>query len=269
MNGIISSAIHSTDNINKSAHYHDCHQIIYIKSGLIEITIDGEKYTATDSSLIIISHFEEHSIKQLSEGYDRYTLQIDPNSSEIFREEGKFIKHVMVRRPNSFNNIIDMKQYESDLDYLFGQICKECHNQYPLCQEIANLLFKQIILLVLRKDAFLRWFVQKDDLTIVEKICEDFEKNYNRSYSLKSLAEQFYISESHLSHIFKKNMGISIMNYLLSCRLTATKNLLSKSNLPISEIAEKCGFSDLSDFSRTFKKKVGLTPREFRNTFKH
>jgi two-component system response regulator YesN len=48
------------------------------------------------------------------------------------------------------------------------------------------------------------------------------------------------------------------------CRLSAAKNLLSSTDKGIKEIIDLCGFSDESNFSRTFREKVGMTPTEFR-----
>ncbi|MBQ8793661.1 MAG: helix-turn-helix transcriptional regulator, partial [Clostridia bacterium] len=62
---------------------------------------------------------------------------------------------------------------------------------------------------------------------------------------------------------------ISVMDYLLSCRIAAAKNMLAKTDKSISEIVESCGFSDNSNFNRTFKKLNNMSPSEFRTKFKN
>ena len=83
---------------------------------------------------------------------------------------------------------------------------------------------------------------------------------------IKELAKKYNLSISSLSHQFKKITGMSVMNYLLSCRIAGAKNLLAKTDLSIGEITELCGFSDNSNFSRTFKKLNGISPTRFRNS---
>ena len=86
--------------------------------------------------------------------------------------------------------------------------------------------------------------------------------------SLSEISEQYHISSSHLSHIFKEITGYSTIDYLISCRLSAAKRLLSSTDINIKEIIYQCGFSDESNFSRMFKEKVGITPSEFRKRYK-
>ena len=73
-----------------------------------------------------------------------------------------------------------------------------------------------------------------------------------------------YLSPSHMSHLFKKITGRSVMGYLLDCRMAKAKQLLTHTDDTIAEIVEKIGFADSSNFSRTFKAVTGKTPRDFR-----
>ena len=93
-----------------------------------------------------------------------------------------------------------------------------------------------------------------------------FEKNYFEQFLLADLAEEYHISASHLSHVFKSITGYAPIEYLMVCRLSAAKSMLSTTDKSIKEIIDLCGFSDESNFSRTFREKVGMTPTEFRKS---
>ena len=99
---------------------------------------------------------------------------------------------------------------------------------------------------------------------IVREIQGRFEQEYAEHFTLSALASQYHISTSHLSHIFKGVTGYAPIEYLMICRLSAAKRLLSSTDKSIKEIVDLCGFSDESNFSRTFKEKVGMPPSEFR-----
>jgi AraC-like DNA-binding protein len=86
-------------------------------------------------------------------------------------------------------------------------------------------------------------------------------------FSLASLSEEYGMSVSHLSHLFKRITGNSVMGYLLSCRLAGAKKYLAETPMEIGHIVEKCGFTDASNFSRTFRRQTGLTPSQFRMQF--
>ena len=73
------------------------------------------------------------------------------------------------------------------------------------------------------------------------------------------------ISRFHFSRAFRQTTGSAPYAYLLGRRITAAKLLLIRSERPLVEIAEQCGFASLSQFSRMFKRETGICPSSFRN----
>jgi len=78
------------------------------------------------------------------------------------------------------------------------------------------------------------------------------------------LAEEYHISPSYLSHLFKRVTGYTIMEYLTMCRLSMARKLLCETELSITEIVYATGFSDCSNFSRLFKREIGCSPMEYK-----
>lgn len=78
------------------------------------------------------------------------------------------------------------------------------------------------------------------------------------------IASSLNISNSYLSQIFKKEIGTSIIKYIINYRVEKAKELLSSSDELIYNIAEKVGFCDEKHFSKTFKKITGLTPMQYK-----
>ena len=88
---------------------------------------------------------------------------------------------------------------------------------------------------------------------------------YNSELSLSYLAQTCSVSENHLSAIFKKETGMTVTDCINETRIRQSIILLNATQLSISEIASRCGFSDANYFARMFKKRQGKTPREYRN----
>ena len=94
---------------------------------------------------------------------------------------------------------------------------------------------------------------------------EMIEKNYSSDLRVSQLAKAACTSESNLYTLFKKHFGISPIAYLNRYRLSVASQLLSETDLSVSEIGEQVGINDPLYFSRIFKKSYCVSPRSYRN----
>lgn len=99
---------------------------------------------------------------------------------------------------------------------------------------------------------------------IVLKLKKYIDTHLDRELSRKELADQVYLSESYVSHIWCEQTGGSLTDYVTNCKVQKAKQLLSSSELPVSIIAMRVGYANFSYFSKVFKKATGLSPMEFR-----
>lgn len=84
--------------------------------------------------------------------------------------------------------------------------------------------------------------------------------------TLNVLAEQLNVNASYLSMLFKKEVGVTLTDYVNKHRIKHAGRLLLCTNLPIKSIAQKCGISDIYYFTRLFKRIMGTTPKAFRQS---
>ncbi len=82
-------------------------------------------------------------------------------------------------------------------------------------------------------------------------------------FGIGQLAAQLGLSEGHLSHLFKKETGLTVGGFLTRCRMQKAMALLREGKLKVYEIAEAAGYRDIAYFSGTFKKIVGMSPTEY------
>jgi len=90
--------------------------------------------------------------------------------------------------------------------------------------------------------------------------------NYRNELSLANIASELFIHPNYLSKLFKDIEHITLTQYITNLRIEHAKELLSQSHLKIYEIAESCGYSSAAHFNRTFKREIGLAPKEYQLT---
>lgn len=83
--------------------------------------------------------------------------------------------------------------------------------------------------------------------------------------TLAKAAERLHVNASYLSGHFKKETGMGFAEFINHQKIEKSKELLEKTNLRLLEIADQCGFEDQSYFTKVFSKRVGMSPREYRN----
>ncbi|TRZ41964.1 helix-turn-helix domain-containing protein [Robertkochia solimangrovi] len=83
--------------------------------------------------------------------------------------------------------------------------------------------------------------------------------------SLNFLAQKFNLTKNRLGFFFKNEMGITVKQYVLNCRMEAVEKKISQSQQSLSEIANEFGFTDESHFNKSFRKQFGINPSEYRN----
>lgn len=94
-------------------------------------------------------------------------------------------------------------------------------------------------------------------------------QNFQKPITLAEVAKLNSMTEASFSRFFKTRTGISFMDNLLEIRLGNASRMLIDTTQSVSEIAYECGFNNISNFNRLFKKKKGCTPKEFRENYSY
>ena len=93
------------------------------------------------------------------------------------------------------------------------------------------------------------------------------DHNYDQAISVEDIARSAYLSKTYASNVFKKQTSVSIKNYLTSRRMIRAFDLLIRTSMSISSIAQKVGYSDMRSFYKTFSSYYGMKCTEVRNKY--
>ena len=154
-------------------------------------------------------------------------------------------KHELV---NIYNN--KLFHVKPDLDYLRRVINPLCH---------------MLLFLHLLKPSEIS--AHYNDNNIYNMALVFIKRNFAKSISLSDVADFCSCSVSSVCHLFRKYNGMTVKEYIVCMRMQNAENLLRNSRLSISCIAELSGFTDSDYFSTVFKKRHGLTPTKFRQSY--
>jgi len=104
----------------------------------------------------------------------------------------------------------------------------------------------------------------KKNMAIVERAMKCMRTNYNKNLTLGKIAKAACVNTYYLSHLFKKELGMTVVDYLTKVRIEEAKRLLQNDRMSIIEIALEVGYEDQSYFSKVFKKSEHTTPMVYR-----
>jgi len=233
-------------------------EILYVSEGAGEFTIDDKLYTARQGDLILYNSGVVHEERALPESPFRIiycgvrNLHIDgiPVGSLL---------------PPSIEPVIAADKYAYRVESCLSEMLQECNAQVLGYETLTQNLLMSLITLIYRildvKHSF-HDFTGKSEITLRTKAFID--RNYTKSLTLKDIADTLYVSHHYLSHLFKKDLGDSPINYMITRRIDEAKRLLLHTDKPIYEIAAMVGYENDKYFSMLFKKVVGRAPGSYR-----
>ena len=102
----------------------------------------------------------------------------------------------------------------------------------------------------------------------ITSITRFLQEHMGEDVSLGVLAEEFHLNPQYISQLFKSEIGVGFLAYLTGIRMEQAKKLLLTTDLPVAEVAERCGYGDYRVFTKVFKKNEGTTPTQYRRDFR-
>ena len=103
---------------------------------------------------------------------------------------------------------------------------------------------------------------------LIRKVISHIDFDLTADLSLKAISSQLNVNPSYLSTLFRKETGTTLTKYVNQKRIEHALFLLNSTHLQIQVIAQYCGIPDVNYFTKTFKKIMGLTPKEYKKTSK-
>ena len=183
---------------------------------------------------------------------DKIFLDLSYCNADKFRKYIHDIIDMLSLRIENFGNFVAMNSAEINfyVDYL---------NTFRELKTYMNSLLQSVI-------EFINGEREKRSKRRIEMAKEYIAVHYYEPFTLNDIAEYVELNASYFSNLFKTETGINFSEYLLNVRMDKAKELLRDPKIKVYEIGNLVGYDDAVSFGRAFKKKWGISPKEYRNS---
>lgn len=243
--------------------------VLYCTDGEINMDIGGKIFHAEEGDLLLIPR--DTLFKPLDGGKCKYYFfnfeaEVLPETRELPNYIA-IVPHAGLKDGHAYSSVgkydseSRAEQYMKNAPYRIKEIFEQADKLHP-----EKSFSDQLLLDNLLRELLIRMGMDKPSKinARLKEILEYIHNNYFEHISLSSLSERFLMSESYIARLFKKELGCKPSEYINRIRISVAKTLLSETDISITEISEKTGFSDVYYFSKTFKRIEGVSPSQLR-----
>lgn len=223
--------------------------IMYVVKGSLSLVTSSGDYTVSENEIAVVDTRNYHIYA--ANGYtEMYWIGFDGLTSEYMVNE-------ICRYGNVFVPITSSHTLEP-----MREITQAFQRQKPLDEEMVSAYIHLILADILQRA---RMKINQKD-AMIQKTVQYIQMHYAEQITLEELAEIACLNPSYYSTKFKKVMGVSPKEYIINTRMRAAKILLQDTNLTVQQVAASTGFQYDAYFTNFFRRKMGLTPGEWRKS---
>lgn len=232
-------------NKNFPSHFHQSWSLAYIEYGSENIAFNNSGFLVSKNAIQLIPPYSIH--KNWS------------NKNNAWAYKALYISD------DAIKNVA--KKINADYSHLasFPYFITYCNSEFEINEKSIFKTLENLFLDTLNdvKQSYIKKYADEP----FDDILNHLSLNYNQSITLETLQKEFKVNKFKLQKSFKKNIGLSPLEYLTTIRIENSKKLFY-TDVPLVEIALESGFYDQSHFTHSFKKYVGVTPGNYKKNSK-
>ena len=257
----------------KFFHVHHKYELYYELAGTRQYFIEDSAYTVKAGDVILIGTDQIHKTAMVG---DMPTARIVINFGDDYLKEVyqmfpdiDFTSFLSKPENHLLTGISTKDQYiiEHSLESMLSLFQSEDPNKLTRCKLLLPVLLLHLKQIIESRDADSIQLPAPTTNPLIADAQRYVAEHYQEDLSLQSIADALYISPYHLSRMFKKHVGLGIVDYIKTIRIKAAQNLLLETGDSITLVSEKAGFSSAAHFRRVFKESTGISPQKYRQYF--
>lgn len=235
-------------------HTHNHTELFFIVSGKGQFLIEDQIFPVDVNNLVIINPNVTHTEDSLNAQPLEYIV-LGVDGIELATSE------------NSNGQFCILDHFESvEISSCLRNILREMEQKNTGYEDICQ-AYMEILIIRLMRSTSLAVPAEPQSISTNRQcaaIRRYIDLHFKEALTLEQLAEEGHMNKYYLSHAFKREYGVSPINYMISRRIEESKYLLTETDLSMSQISQLLGFSSLSYFSQVFRRTQGTSPKEYR-----
>lgn len=264
------------------------YQLVLLKKGNTILNVNGKSIAISEPSVLCLSDKDEVTFKKESGEYVMDIIYFHPSViNHLFDCDNLLVSDFITDWTSSINQdrfmltpfferivpyggclSVELNTFHRILqlfDKLQKQLKTETDDFWP-CRSRSYL----IEILIIMQMRYIDHSAPKEFLELnesqkeMEDILDYIHSNYPNRITIELLTKEFGMNRNSLTKRFTELTGFTPISYLILHRLKVAESLLVNTEIPVHEICERVGFSELSNFMKSFKKKYGQTPSNYR-----
>ncbi|TMV48603.1 AraC family transcriptional regulator [Paenibacillus mesophilus] len=250
----------------KSGGIHPYFEMLYVMQGKAVLEWRGCEYAAPSPSLFVLTPNTPHMIGRFETPFSFWYIEFDIGEREVELSDEQVAQWNRLQGNADYGSD-ELRPVKQTLDALSVSLgYKQKSGLYD--EEIVKYDIRKTFRLLsnyLRTEA--RTSAEekgKASRDYIQPLMRHMESRYRDPINLASLSVMVHLDSSYLVRAFKQETGVTPIQYLNSLRLSAAISYLANTDMGIERIAEATGFNSIHYFSRLFKQKVGISPRQWR-----
>ncbi|MEA4972277.1 HTH-type transcriptional activator RhaS [bioreactor metagenome] len=249
-------------------HWHSELQFSYVTAGEVMFTVNGSSFKISKNNGLFVNSGILHTAKPLTDDASYICIDFSPSLIASFENsviEKKYIQPYIENENFQYIILIEGNETTSSIINTLQSVFSIYKlKPFGFEAEIAIMLTQCWIKLI----SFESNSNDSADYFRLKHLLSYIHIHYKEKLTLNELSETIHLCPNECCRYFKKHMNCTIFDYINNYRISESTNSLLKSDLSISRIAYEYGFGSTSYYIDKFRKKTGLTPLNYRKTYK-
>lgn len=265
-------------------HWHEEVEIVYLHHGSFKLDINMEPYGTDRECFLFINSGELHSLRSLSMEFDEQAVVFSP-SMLLFQDYDSIDESILLpltQNKLTFPRFLDQtssffsafRSCYQQISHIFSQSTETLLTGEQILTDdvISQLQIKagilQLIGILMEAGLMCQSpRTESQKITAIKTVLSYITDHYHEKLYVQDLASQVNMNEQYFCRFFKRSIGKTPIDYINDYRLNKVIRLLETGDAQITEICLECGFNNMGNFQRLFKRKTGITPLQYRKLY--